>query len=184
MALTGINNDEQKLAQMILYISQKCATCPTFGATLLNKILYFSDFLAFGNLGKSITGVEYQNLRNGPAPRRLLPVRNALVENDYLVVQELHLQSGRAQHRTVNLVEADLSIFDGNEIAQVDRVIQSLWNKDAEGVSLLTHRMVGWQMTMEGETIPYESIFLSSSPLTEAEVKRGHELAKELAVAH
>ena len=75
MAATVIG-DEEKLSELILYISQKCATDPKFGAVKLNKILYLSDFLAFGNWGEPITGVEYQHLSHltqlSTTPLRLL----------------------------------------------------------------------------------------------------------------
>src|SRR2546425_12852222 len=99
----SVIGDEEKLGELILYISQKCATDPKFGAIKLNKILYLSDFLAFGNWGEPITGVQYQHLRKGPAPRRLLPVRDALQKDGKLVVQKLPLKSGNVQTRTVNL---------------------------------------------------------------------------------
>jgi hypothetical protein len=177
MAATVIG-DEEKLSELMLYISQKCATDPKFGAVKLNKILYLSDFLAFGNWGEPITGVEYQHLRKGPAPRRLVPVRDALQNSRKLVVQTLPLKSGNRQVRTVNLVDPNLKVFSGREIALVDSIIEELWDMDAEESSEFSHRFVGWKMTQEGEPIPYGSIFLSDEPLSEAEILRGQELAK------
>lgn len=171
--------DEDKLAELILYISEKCATDPKFGAVKLNKILYLADFLAFGNWGQPITGVDYQHLRMGPAPRRLVPVREALQRSGKLVVQVLPLRSGNQQVRTVNLVEPNLQIFSGREIALVDSIIEDLWNMDAEESSEFSHRFVGWKMTKEGEPIPYGSIFISDEPLSTAEVARGQELARQ-----
>ena len=144
----------------------------------LNKILYLSDFLAFGNWGEPITGVEYQHLRKGPAPRRLVPVRDALQESGKLVVQTLPLKSGNRQVRTVNLVDPNLKVFSGREIALVDSIIEDLWDMDAEESSEFSHRFVGWKMTQENEPIPYGSIFLSDEPLSEAEILRGQQLAK------
>ena len=174
------NQDERKLAQMILYISQKCASSPTWGSTMLNKILFFSDFLAYGNWDEAISGVEYQNLPKGPAPRRLLPIRDKMVEEGELTIQEVRLKSGNVQRRPISLKEPDLRIFDGNEIALLDSVIQTFRELNAEELSEFSHRMVGWKMTAEGETIPYATVFLSDGPLVDAEIKRGTELAKEL----
>lgn len=174
----AIIGDEEKLSELILYISQKCATDPKFGAVKLNKILYLSDFLAFGNWGEPITGVEYQHLRKGPAPRRLIPICDALENSRKLVVQTLPLKSGNRQVRTVNLVDPNLKVFSGREIALVDSIIEELWDMDAEESSEFSHRFVGWKMTQEGEPIPYGSIFLSDEPLSEAEILRGQELAK------
>ena len=171
--------DEEKLAELILYISQKCATDHKFGAVKLNKILYLSDFLAFGNWGEPITAVPYQHLRMGPAPTRLIPVRDALQKSGKLVVQTLPLKSGHRQVRTVNLVDPNLKVFSGREIALVDSIIQDLWDMDAEESSEFSHRFVGWKMTKEGDPIPYGSIFISDEPLSPAEIRRGQELAGE-----
>src|SRR5438132_6872604 len=105
----SVIGDEEKLGELILYISQKCATDSKFGAVKLNKILYLSDFLAFGNWNEPITGVEYQHLRKGPAPRRLVPVRDTLRSQGDIAVQEIPLKSGNIQKRTVNLREPDLA---------------------------------------------------------------------------
>jgi hypothetical protein len=171
---------EDKLAELILYISQRCATDPKFGAIKLNKLLYLADFLAFGTWGEAITAVEYQHLRMGPAPRRLVPVRDSLQKAGKLVVQALPLRSGKVQTRTVNLTEPNLKLFSGREIALVDSVIEDLWDMDAEESSEFSHRFVGWKMTKEGDNIPYGSIFISDEPLSAAETLRGQELAREL----
>lgn len=176
----SLSPEEKKLAQMILYSSQKCATSKTWGSVMLNKVLFFSDFLAYGNLGKAISGVEYQNLRMGPAPRRLLPVRDKMIADKELTIQPVRLKSGNFQQRPVNLREPDLSIFGGDQIAILDNVIESFRDMVADDISELSHRMVGWKMTKEGETIPYATVFLSDAPLNDAEIKRGTELAAEL----
>src|SRR5258708_26404789 len=137
-------SDERKLAELILYISQKCANDPTFGATKLNKILCYSDFLFYAYHDRGITNVEYQKLPNGPAPRRLIPVRDKLIENRDLAVQEVPLKSGQIQKRTVNLRNPDLNIFTGAEIALVDRLIESMQGVTAEDVSEMSHSLVGW----------------------------------------
>jgi len=178
--VASVIGDEDKLAELILYISQKCATDPKFGAIKLNKLLYLSDFLSFGNWGEPITGVQYRHLRMGPAPTRLIPVRDALEKNRKLVVQTLPLKSGRKQVRTVNLTEPNLKVFSGREIALVDSIIEDLWDLDAEESTEFSHRFVGWKMTKEGDPIPYGSIFLSDEPLSAAEIQRGQELAREL----
>jgi len=177
-----MSNEESdtKLGELILYISQKCALDPNFGATKLNKILYFSDFLAYGNWGKSITGSQYQHLPKGPAPKQLRPVRAQLQASGWLAIQPVQLSNGYVQHRTVNLREPDLTLFSGTEIALVDRVIEQLSGLNATEVSDLSHLEVGWKATRNGETIPYATVFLSSAPLSEAELWRAREIAQEI----
>ena len=169
--------NETKFRELILYISQRCADQPTFGSVKLNKILFFADFLAFANLGKPITNFEYQKLPNGPAPRRLLPVREKMIKERILGLQEIPLRGGGIQKRTVNLRRPDLTVFNGEEIAIVDELIDTFKESRADEVSELSHRMVGWIVAEDGETIPYTTIFLSNVPLTDEESQRSQALA-------
>jgi hypothetical protein len=168
--------DERKLAELVLYISQKCANDPTFGAVKLNKILCFSDFLFYAYHDRGITNVEYQKLPNGPAPRRLIPVRDELIKNGELAIQEIALKSGYTQKRTVNLRSPNLDIFTGAEIAMVDRVIESMQEVTAELASDMSHNLVGWLVVEDNETIPYNTIYFANPPLTEDEANRAREL--------
>ncbi len=175
------HESDLKLGELILYISKKSAYDPHFGATKLNKILYFSDFIAYGRWGAAITDAEYQNLPKGPAPRRLIPVRDQLVKDGALAIQPVGLGTGYTQIRTVNLREPDLSVFRANDIALVDEVIEGLNSLNANNVSDLSHKLVGWKSTVVGDTINYATIFLSDEPLSEAEQKRARELSTEIA---
>lgn len=171
------SENERKFRELVLYVCQKSAGDPRFGAVKLNKILYFSDFLAYANLGEPITGFEYQKLPQGPAPRRLLPIREKMMKARELGIQEVQVAAGYIQQRPVNLRAPDLSVFKAAEIAQVDRVITALADGDARTVSQISHRMVGWLVAGDNEVIPYETIFVSNEPLTELEVQRGLEVA-------
>lgn len=175
--MAEFRQDEGKLAELILYISQKCADDPCFGATKLNKILYFADFLHYGNYGRPITGVEYQKLPYGPAPRRLVPVRDRLISNGELGIQPAVLRNGGIQKKPVNLREPNLSIFSGSEIAQVDSVIQCFASADTDTISEVSHKMVGWQVVEENEVIPYSTVFISNPKLSPDEITRGQAVA-------
>ena len=181
MSKTAIGKeDEIKFKELVLYISQRCANDPKFGATKLNKALYFSDFLAYATLGQAITKAEYQKLENGPAPRRLKPIREAMVAARELGIQEIPLRGGKTQIRTVNLRRPNLSVFTAAEIALVDGVLTALADANADTISEISHAMIGWKVTQLGQTIPYETIFVSDLPLTEIDRQRAFEVAAEL----
>lgn len=179
MRKNQINENLERFRELVLYISQKCANDPRFGATKLNKILYFSDFVCYAHYGQPLTGVEYQRLPNGPAPRRLLPIREEMQQEGSLGIQEVPLRNGRMQVRTVNLRQPNLDIFSAKEIALVDSVIEALSNETAQGVSDLSHNMVGWKVARDQENIPYTTVFLSDAPLNDIDIQRGREVAKE-----
>ena len=163
------------LRELILYISHKCATDPTFGATKLNKILFYSDFFSFFRFGEPIAGLEYQKLPNGPAPKQLVPVREAMKRDGDLAVQKTAFFE-REQHRCVPLRDPDLGEFKGRDIALIDELIQRLWGKTAKEVSELSHRRA-WRIAKDRESIHYQAIFLADDDdLSEAEADRIAEL--------
>lgn len=157
---TTIHPDRNKFKELLLYVATKCENDPLFGATKLNKILFYADFYSFLLRSKPITGVQYQHLRHGPAPRMLLPARQELIRAGR-AAEAKRMTPGGMQQRLVALEPPDLSGFDADEIALVDQVIEWLRDKNADEVSSLSHLQAGWQLTAEGEDIPYETAILN-----------------------
>lgn len=152
--------DEQKLAELVLYIAKKLQNDPRGGATKLNKCLYFAEFSAVRRLGHPITGAEYQRLPQGPAPRRLRPVRDGLVRNGEARLEERTDSFGYRHHDLIPAREPRTDAFSAEELSVVDDVIAELAVMNAAQVSELSHRDAGWQLVGEGETIPYELAFV------------------------
>lgn len=168
--------DEERLQELILYVAKKAANDPTFGDTKLNKVLFFSDFFAYGFFGESITGAEYQKLRHGPAPRKLLPARRALGDDVEVI------KKGRAFRTTLTRAKRspNTRIFSTDELELVDEVYRMLENDSAVSASDFSHdASAGWQLVELGETIPYETVFVSTSKPPRRAFDRGRELAAE-----
>lgn len=170
---TGFN--EEKFRQLVLYIAQQCKPHPVFGATKLNKLLFFSDFIAYEKLGQAITGAEYMALEFGPRPRKLLSIREDMLLNGDIIIE----QRG-SQHRVVPQRMPDLEHFSPAERQIVDYVIQALEFQDAESVTELSHRFLGWKAawaetlaTGKRATIPYETVHVSNKPLSQPEIANG-----------
>lgn len=173
--------DEAKFKELILYIAEQCASHPYFGATKLNKLLFFSDFIAYEELGESITGAEYMALEFGPGPRHLLPIREEMVLDGDITIEHVGLQQRVIAQRT-----PDKEQFSPAERKIVDRVIAVLEFQDAEWVSELSHKFLGWKaawaetlVTGKRAMIPYETVHVSNRPLTEVEVADGKALAEK-----
>lgn len=166
-----------RFEELVLYISQKCANDPKFNTIKLNKLLFFSDFLSYAVNGEPITGFEYQKLEMGPAPRRIREIRDRMVAEKTLGLQELTLQ---AMRRTVNLRRPNLQVFKAEQVALVDSLIQMLEGMDGDAVSAMSHEMPCWILPNLGETIPYETVFLSEEPPTNADLERGRAVAAGL----
>ena len=174
---TDEKGDEEKLAELILYVADQIRTDPTGGATKLNKILYFAEFSHMRSYGVPITGVPYQKLPEGPAPRRLRPIRDKLIESG-----EAFLESdqyfGYPLARLIPKRAADVARFSGFEIKIVDQVVSALWGKTAREVSEMSHRETGWKMVEEGDDIPYVAAYLPQNiKVTDAMREHAAELA-------
>jgi hypothetical protein len=166
-----LQHSDRKLAELILFISLRSEGDERFGATKLNKLLFFSDFSAYLLFAKSITGQLYQRLPQGPAPRRLIPVREALVANRDLAIRKVEYFN-KTQNRTFALREPRLSEFSAEQISLVTDIIEDNWEKNATDVSYRSHRFHGWEDAADGETIPYEVALLSKRRPSSGERKR------------
>lgn len=171
--------DERKLAELILYIAKQMLADPRGGATKINKVLFAAEFAHLRTYGAPITGVPYQKLKNGPAPRRLLPVRDQLVAEGAAELRREYYM-GHPLDRVAPLREPDLRLFTADEIETVDLVISDSRSKRAVEVSEESHEEVGWRMVAMGETIPYEAAFLAPAfEVTEAMRTHARKLAAE-----
>ena len=162
--MKALEFDPKKFSESILYIARKSEEDPRFGAVKLNKILYFSDFNAFRLLGSPITGAQYQKLSEGPAPREMLGVRRTLIDAGRIRIEFRPYFNG-VQQRVEAIDEPDVSVFAEGEVRIMDEAIDALWNMSARQASDLSHTEIGWQVAGQGETIPYETTWLSSDPI-------------------
>lgn len=160
-----VNYDERKLTELVLCIAERLLSDTSGGATKLNKLLYFADFAHVRRTGSPITGDEYQKLRHGPAPRRLKPIRDSLVElGDAEISMEDFL--GYSVHRLVPRRVADASVFSEVELTTIDKVIDDLDGLTARQVSDLSHEEAGWRLVEFGDTIPYETALLGAAQIS------------------
>lgn len=177
--MTQQPGDEAKLGELLLYVAKRLEDDPAGGAVKLNKVLYFAEFAHVRAHGRPITGVEYQKLEHGPAPRRLVPVRRLLVERgDAEVVEQTYL--GYLQQRLVAKRDAMPGALSDDERVVIDQVLDALRGRSAKDVSELSHDEVGWQMVDVGETIPFEAAYLRRAVLTPAVRKHAEALAAQL----
>jgi hypothetical protein len=183
MARSGTNSEafsfqspaDGKLAELVLYVSRMSEGDETYDSAKLNKLLFFADFQAYIQLGRSITGQEYQALDRGPAPRRLAPVRDELKAKGYLALREDDYY-GRRQLRPLALRRPDTSLFDRDELEIVDRLLRHFWGVTATRMNDLSHEFIGWELATEGETIPYDIALVGSRKPSPDERRRGIEL--------
>jgi hypothetical protein len=170
--------DRRKLKELMLYVSQQCASKRNFSSVILYKILYFSDHFAYGKLGQPITGADYMKEKHGPIPRTGYAALEQLESEGRLAIEEIPKGRGKLK-KPVARDGPDMSMFSDVEIAIVDSVIDRFRDFSTRKVRRSAHALAAWRAYKIRETIPYETVFISPNQrLTRKEHKIGQEIAR------
>lgn len=171
--------DRDRFEQLALYIASRSANDLSFGKTKLAKILFYSDFAAYRQLGDSITGAEYTKRKHGPFPRVLKSALDRIVKRGAGVLRETEY-FGHKQTRLVPIGHVDISVFTPEEIRLVNKVIEKLRRHDATAVSDLSHQEPAWRFVEPSETIPYELAWVGAGEVPPDVAEIGREVAERL----
>ena len=171
--------DETRFKELIMLISEMCADDPTYGSIKLNKILYFSDFMAYRELGKPITGATYFKLQEGPAPRELLSARRELVTEGRLEIQHRPYFQGVQKRPVVVGPASRRTMFDAREIQIVTSIVTYFFGMSARDVSDISHREPGWILAEDRAEIPYETAWLSQDPVDQTDEALARQMADQ-----
>ncbi len=152
--------NDAKMKELILYVAAVSAMDEKFGAVKLNKLLFYADFLSYLKRGKSITGQEYFALDEGPAPKRLVPIREQMCDKGELAIQP-SIYCGFPQNRIVGLRLPDYSKLDAEDIAIVNFIVGKFRDKNGTELSEESHKFAGWKSAHskgQKQIIPYSSV--------------------------
>lgn len=156
--------DESKLREMVLFFAEGLAGEPLAGSTKLNKLVWFADTAHVRTFGEPISGAEYQRLPQGPAPRRLLPVRHGLVERGEAAVRPEATRLGLVQVRLEARRPPDLSVFSDQELGTLREVLAVYGSATGRELSDASHEEAGWLYARDGEPIPLASTLIDPAP--------------------
>jgi hypothetical protein len=167
----------RKFKELILYFSKRgIDEGLVIGSTKLNKLLFFTDFRAYAELGEPVTGARYQKLKRGPAARELLPIRTEMLSD-----REVRFR-GRSDDDLndvlVPISEPDPLVLSEDERRIADAVFEELRSFNATASSDYSHlKSAGWKVVRLKDDIPYESVFVVTDPPPAEAIELGRELA-------
>jgi uncharacterized phage-associated protein len=170
----------RKFKELILYFSQRgLDEGLVIGSTKLNKLLFFSDFRAYAELGNPVTGATYQRLKWGPAARQLLPMREEM-----LAQGEVRFRDRSDDDLNDVLVPISApnvnSLLSDAERRIVDEVFDELRPYNATATSDYSHhKSAGWKVMPDRADIPYESAFVITDPPPAEAIELGRKLAAQ-----
>jgi len=155
---------QDRLRQMILHVSKRCAGARRFGLIKLNKIIWRADFESFSERGIPVTGRAYQRLKFGPAAKEMLPLHSEMLRAGVISVEQRDFGDGIVERRTIALVEPNLHHFSPADLGFIEASIRYYWDKTGMESSDDSHG-VAWSTRANGDPMPYETAYISDAEL-------------------
>lgn len=151
-----------KLKALVHYVCHRVPNPKRWGATKLNKALFYSDMRAYLHLGEPITGERYVKQQFGPVPAHIQEVLAELQQERALAIAEatgFYVGQRYPQRLFYPLTQPDISAFSGDEISIVDEVVDVIYHRyTARSISAVSHDVV-WESAEIGEEIPYYTVY-------------------------
>lgn len=157
--------DVEKFKNVLLYILEQCAGKPNVGETVLNRLLYFSDFNHYEIYEEHLTTAKYRKLPYGPLPEGLDVIINQMIDEGQLlrIKTEFH---GYPLTRYLPLLKPDLTLLKASEVGVIDRVISQMGDWSETMITTYAHGDRPWEVTKDNEELNYELAFYRGVPYT------------------
>jgi putative zinc finger/helix-turn-helix YgiT family protein len=145
--------DADRMENLVLHF---CRSMSAVTKTKLNKLLWYTDFLAFKKHACSLTGLPYLRCAYGPVPQHNDYCLAHFVAEGSLVGEEIDYGNGILGEVFTTADVPDLSRFSEGENAVVERVLGLFRDMSAKQISECSHREEAYKQTTQGELITYE----------------------------
>lgn len=152
-----LKSDSDKLREVLLYVLAAIGARPTFGESVLYKILYFIDFTYYEKFDRSITGINYIRNSYGPTPTLAFIdiVKQMQAKSELEIVTTKHFNN--TQKKYLPIVAPDLHSIDATELKHIDKILEWHGDKSAAELFDLLIMDVSWNATKPGQSINYIS---------------------------
>jgi hypothetical protein len=150
--------DKEKFKRLVHYVVWRTTKRAGFGATKLNRVLWFAEARAYMLHGKPIAGATYIREKNGPVPRAMMPIRDELVREGKITIK-----NDRFHNRHITYFESrvrpNMDGFSEEELKIVDWWITHIdEDHTAATISEQSHDYA-WEIAKMGEVVPYQAAF-------------------------
>ena len=133
--------DLEKISNVILFFSERTQTWKT----KLNKLLFYSDFLAFKHLGVGISGLDYRAILRGPVPSNYEKMYGLISDGDMLRREDIEYEHGNFGSFFKPLLTFNESLFEKEEIEIMQIVSDKFKYKKTEEIIKISHQEPAWK---------------------------------------
>jgi len=164
---------------LVLYIAGSTRDDERFGRTKLAKVLFYSDFDTYRDLGESLTGATYIHMPFGPFPEQLEATETRLEAAGLI---RLDYEKDSYEEKRIVLI-GDAPGPEGFEPWQVELVngwIRRIQAATAKEISDLSHKHPGWLIAARtGDEIPYATALLPQERPSAQQAREAEAIARE-----
>ena len=154
LPMDEITLHQEKYQNAILYFMQHCNN-QYLGATKLNKLLYYLDFLNYRDRGESVTGDEYYHMQYGPVPSSVETVMGALCESGKLeVAGEPFGEVTRKIYKGKE--KPNITVFSKEEQQLLADICKEFKDYDTDKIIAQTHLEAPWFYSRPHQKIDYD----------------------------
>lgn len=134
--------DMEKMSNMILFFAEKLK--PT--ETMMNKLLFYSDFYNYKKTAYSISGANYMAHNYGPVPERFGGIFDYAVNKDYIYMNVEDYGNGywgkcfyKSSHKDFNS-----ELFSSEEIESLNTIVNTFKGCNATQIMKKSHEEKAW----------------------------------------
>ena len=125
--------------------------------TKMNKLLFYTDFLAYRLTGKGMTGLCYKAITHGPVPLHWDRVYSFYNDINQEIVQ---YSDGRAGTKLVSNLSPDMTYFSEDEKEMLEYVYQRFKKETPAKISETSHHEDAWKKYLNSDRlISFEMAF-------------------------
>lgn len=137
-----------KMEAVVSYLASKIKYLYT---VKLMKMLWYSDYLSFGEFNKSITGLIYFHMPMGALPLGY----KALINLENINTLEEIGWDGNMRTQFLENNQMDYSVLSSDDIRILDKVIEKFKNYNANKIVEYMHQEEAYIKTNHGDVIPF-----------------------------
>ena len=168
--------DPNKMRETVLQVANRFPNPEPCDTDHIGLMLYFADTEAYRRMGHSITGATYRNMSPGPMPAQLPEtLLQMMSQGDALFDQVESIV--RITTRISPNREPNLSAFTPAELDIIGSTMESFQEYTTERLSKQASAEVGYRATKPYSTIPYETSWISTEPLSPEAIALGQRVA-------
>lgn len=109
--------------------------------TQMNKILFYTDFLAYREIGQAITGLSFKAIQYGPVPNRWDKVYSLIDDIDQIEVES---KNGNIGNKLVSDMPCDISSFSTEQLSILEKIYDTFKNDSSASISKKSHEEPAW----------------------------------------